>query len=65
MDKFTKLSIYTDIGLAMMFLKQMRTAVGQGDIKAAEKFIPQVNYCLERVEDELVASNNELVFDEL
>ena len=65
MDKFTKMCITTDINSAMIFLKQMHTAVMQGDTKAAEKFISQVNACLEQVEDELVASNNELVFDEL
>lgn len=64
MDQFTKTCIIADINSAMMFLKQMHAAVMLGDIKAVEKSIAQVNACLEQVEDELVESSNELVFDE-
>jgi len=64
MTNFLKMCISADIEEAMDYLKQMHSAILDGDIKGAEHFVDRVNACLLQVEDGLAETHNEFVFDE-
>lgn len=64
MTNFLKMCITADIEEAMDYLKQMHSAILDGDTKGAEHFIDRVNTCLVQVEDGLAETYNEFVVDE-
>ena len=64
MKNYLKMGIAADLEEAMDYIKQMISAILEGDVKGAEHFMDRINACLSQIEDDLAETHNEFVMDE-
>lgn len=64
MKNYLKMSIVSDLEETMDYIKQMTSAILEGDIKGAEHFMDRINRCVDQIEDDLAETHTEFVYDE-